>query len=760
MQHPIKDEQLIFQLFANQTASAIWLKPVYASADNTKGEIVDFEICYCNEAAAKMLNISKQAALNKCLLKDKLLKGKSEDLIFDQAIEVFLQNTSKEFTYYNAYLQKYLRVVRTRVNDGIFNIAYDITKQVTAENKIQEQSDILNAILDASINAVFICEAIRDEDGKIVDLRITKINRAFTELIGKTPAEVEGRSFLSLFPATGSNGLFDLNCQVIETGKPVRKEVYYNGDNLDGWYDISLIKVGTSSLLVTFTVVTKEKQAMLHMKRQKTLLNNVLKHSPSGICVIEVLRDESGQPADGFVIVANDAAARITGISKEGIKHKISLIDPKILVNGLFQKALTILETGKPLLTQYFLDSLEKWLELGISKMDENRLIIVFTDITSSKLVQLGVEKSANQLLNFINTAHSGISYLLPEKDETGEVFDFRFGITNNTFAGFVGQKPETLKDVPVSRYFPSYKKDGLFHRYKYTYDTGQTSRFESRYLEGNIEGWFEIISTKMEDGVLVTVTELTNLKKLQIDLENSVNELKKSNESLQEFAYVASHDLQEPLRKIQVFSERLQKDLGKTLDEENKRVFERMVAATQRMSQLINDLLSYSQLSTKPPAFITINLNNLVQHVLNDLEATINEKKATVLVGELPAVKGDPVQLRQLFQNLLSNSLKYSKENDPPVIAIKSEIVRKERNVANDTYYSIEIQDNGIGFEQQNAERIFKVFQRLHGRSEYPGTGIGLAIVQKVVENHNGSITAESEPEKGATFKVYLPVN
>ncbi len=198
---------------------------------------------------------------------------------------------------------------------------------------------------------------------------------------------------------------------------------------------------------------------------------------------------------------------------------------------------------------------------------------------------------------------------------------------------------------------------------------------------------------------------------------------------------------------------------MGDDLSEENKRVFDRMIAATERMSQLINDLLSYSQLTTKPSAFKNIDLEDLVQQVLSDLEAAVTEKNVTISVGELPQVKGDGVQLRQLFQNLISNSLKYSKEEADPVISISSSSVQKEINVITSSFHLIEVADNGIGFEQQHVERIFKVFQRLHGRSEYPGTGIGLAIVQKVVENHQGYITAESEPGKGSTFKVYLPV-
>lgn len=754
-----KDLVLISQLFEMQPASVILMKPLFASDDSQESSITDFQVCCYNEAAAALLGVFKQAILNKSLIKDKLFKGEGESIFFEHCLHVFISNTGDEYTFFNPSLQKHLNVTGTRINDGVLCILRDITRQVIGEKKAEEQAEFLNAMLDASINAVFVCEAIRDTEGKIQDLRMIKINRAFTEMTGKIAFEAEQNNFLSLFPSAKTNGVFDLTCQVLNTGERQRKEIYYKGKNADEWIDISLVRLGDDRLLVTFTIITQEKQAILHIQHQRTLLDNILKYSPSGICVVYIMRDKKGNPVDGYAILANEAATHITGIPKEFITNKISLIDSKILSCELFQESAVTLDTGKPFSTQYFLKSSSKWLDMGISKLDKDHLIIVFTDITSSKTAQLEIEKSANQLLNFINTAHSGISHLLPAENETGELVDFYFGTTSAAFIAYAGQQPETVKGELVSKYYPSYKKNGLFEQYKYTYLTGDSCRFETHYTGENIDAWFDIMSAKMDDGVLVTLTDTTTLKKLQIDLESLVNELKKSNESLQEFAYVASHDLQEPLRKIEVFSERLQKDMGDRLTEENKRVFQRMITATQRMSQLINDLLSYSQLSTKPPAFNTINLKELIQQVQSDLEATIIEKKAKFSIGELPEVKGDPVQLRQLFQNLLSNSLKYGKEDVPPVVFIHSTIVKKEINGLLNSFYEIEIADNGIGFEQQHAERIFKVFQRLHGRSEYPGTGIGLAIVQKVIENHNGSITAESEPEKGATFKLYLPV-
>lgn len=759
MQNITKNELLITQLLDAQPVSVVWMKPLYVSDNDRESKIIDFEVCYYNKAAADLMSITQQAALGKFLVQDNLLGGVSEQIAFEQSLYVFLNGVSQEFIYFNPVHQKHFNVIRTKVNEGILNTVRDITNQVTAERKINKQSDFLTRILDASTNAVFVCKAIRNTDGIINDLQMVKINRAFTDMIGKTAAEVEGTTYLFLFPASKSLGLFDLNCQVIESGVPVRKEVYYKGEKLDAWYNISLVKIGENRLLVSFSDITQSKLALLHIERQKTLLDNILKYSPSGIAVVELIRDSNRKVVDAFAVVANNAATEITGIEPEFIKNKISEIDPKILANPLFQIAISTLQTGKPFLTQYLLKSSGKWLELGISTIDQEHLVIVFTDITTSKTAQLKVEKSADQLLSFINNAHSGMSHLIPVKDDCGEVIDFRFGITNTAFAAYANQQSSTVRGEMVSKYYPAYRKNGLFDRYKYTYNTGKEIRFETFYEGDNVDAWFDIMCTKMEDGILVTLTNLTTIKKLQINLETLVHELKKSNENLQEFAYVASHDLQEPLRKIQVFAERLKKDAGDELSEENKRVFERMIAATRRMSQLINDLLSYSELTTKPSTFTSINLKDLLQQVLTDLEAIVTEKNGTILVGDLPGVKGDPVQLQQLFQNLISNSLKYSKEEISPVVSINSEIVSKEMNGLTNSFNMIKISDNGIGFEQQYADRIFKVFHRLHGRSEYPGTGIGLAIVQKVVENHNGYINAEGEPGIGATFRVYLPV-
>ena len=242
-------------------------------------------------------------------------------------------------------------------------------------------------------------------------------------------------------------------------------------------------------------------------------------------------------------------------------------------------------------------------------------------------------------------------------------------------------------------------------------------------------------------------------------------NELQKMNKELQSFAYISSHDLQEPLRKIQTFASRIVDKEKDNLSGYGKDLFKRMQNAAERMQSLIDDLLAYSRTHSSERNFIKVNLNDIIEKVKHDLQEEIQHKHATVQTQQICEVNVIPFQFQQLFYNLISNSLKFSKPETPLQITIDSEQA-KGRNLENDHLHSnadychLTIADNGIGFEEEYNEKIFELFQKLHGRSEYKGTGIGLAIVKKIVENHDGIITAKGELGKGARFDIYLPLS
>ena len=239
-------------------------------------------------------------------------------------------------------------------------------------------------------------------------------------------------------------------------------------------------------------------------------------------------------------------------------------------------------------------------------------------------------------------------------------------------------------------------------------------------------------------------------------ELQQRTEDLSRSNTELEQFAYISSHDLQEPLRKIQSFGDRLNGKYGDVLGEQGKDYLERMRSSASRMQTLIQDLLGYSRVGRDEPVFFPIDLTTIVNDVASDLEMRIEREQGRVECGNLPTIEGDSTQLRQLFQNLISNALKFHVDGVPPIVAISSETRNASSgNLASKAYYEIRIVDNGIGFDEKYSEKIFAPFQRLHGRNEYEGTGIGLAVCRKIVERHGGAIIVESHPGQGSTFIV-----
>lgn len=252
----------------------------------------------------------------------------------------------------------------------------------------------------------------------------------------------------------------------------------------------------------------------------------------------------------------------------------------------------------------------------------------------------------------------------------------------------------------------------------------------------------------ELEQRVAERTTELSRVNE---KLKTAAARLARSNRELQDFAFVASHDLQEPLRKIQAFSDRLMTKCGPAIDDTGRDYIARMLNATARMRRLIDDLLMFSRVTSKAKPFEPVNLATVAEEVVSDLEVRLEQAAGRVEIAPLPTVDADPTQMRQLLQNLIGNALKFRRAEVPPVVAVWGE--------RNNGHLQLNIADNGIGFEEKHADRIFQVFQRLHGRGEYEGSGIGLAVCRKIAERHGGSITARSTPGVGSTFIITLPL-
>jgi PAS domain S-box-containing protein len=377
----------------------------------------------------------------------------------------------------------------------------------------------------------------------------------------------------------------------------------------------------------------------------------------------------------------------------------------------------------------------------GVVYKQEHVDLMVF----ASAQVALAIERKRDQqrisdALEYNKTLIDSSSLGIRTYDTNGQCI-----LANESIARILGTTREQVLGENYNQ-LKSWKKSGLLESALEALASGIEARREIRTKNSKgKEIWldcrFTPFSSHGEPHLLVSVDDITLSKQAEVNLKIYAAKLEQSNRDLQEFAYIASHDLQEPLRKVLAFGDRLLSKYGDVLDDTGRDYLKRMRDASQRMQTLINDLLSFSRVTTRAQPFTVVDMNSLTEEVISDLEYQIDRTQGRVEVGN-----------HQLLQNLITNALKFHHEGTAPVIRVSSQLM--------DGKCQINVKDNGIGFDTQYLDRIFKPFQRLHGRDEYEGSGMGLAICRRIVERHSGEITAISAPGEGTTFIVTLPIN
>lgn len=403
-------------------------------------------------------------------------------------------------------------------------------------------------------------------------------------------------------------------------------------------------------------------------------------------------------------------------------------------------------------------------LNQGYFSGKENKLIGTIQDITELKEATLKLRKNETLLREGEAVSHNG-SWEWHSNQEhifwSDEMFNIHGYLPHSTI-------------VSLSSYFNFiHPEDAQGLRKIFAESRKNKTSFKASYRIIRPNGEVRYMSTTAKfkaDEVgngyayLGNTQDVTQLKETQRKLEEKINELNVSNKDLEQFAYVASHDLQEPLRKIRAFGDRLKSRFTEQIDEEGKDYINRMQNAAERMQTLIDDLLAFSKVTRQTKAFEPVDLNQLISKVLHDLDYTIENTHAKISLSVHEKVEGIAPQLAQVFQNIISNSLKFFKPDTHPQIDITSQTLMGSNvpvtgAIAHIPYCIIKITDNGIGFDESYAGKIFDLFQRLHSRTEYKGTGIGLAICKKIVENHAGFIFAKSIEGEGASFFIVLPL-
>jgi len=393
-------------------------------------------------------------------------------------------------------------------------------------------------------------------------------------------------------------------------------------------------------------------------------------------------------------------------------------------------------------------------------------VLACFEDITEEQLKDEALQTSKDLLSSVLSSSLDGIIVFSAIRDDARQIVDFECLLVNPQAEKMINRSSEDLVGSRMLMELPGHDDSGLFDAYAEVVETGEPLETELHYSSNDFDRWLQIVAVRIEDGVAVTFRDISERKRSAQAMAATNAKLEQRNRALRDFAYIASHDLQEPLRKIGAFSNLVLDDYGDVVDDTGKHYLERMQDAARRMSQLISDLLVYSRVTTQARPFRPVDLEKIVDNVTTDLEMQIEDVDGTVDVGALPTIEADATQIRQLLQNLIGNGLKFHRPDVPPVVTIRSETLDADDDSlpALDAdariFCRITVQDNGIGFEQKYADRIFTPFKRLHGRSEYSGTGMGLAICRRIVERHGGNIDVESTPGEGTTFTVQLPVD
>jgi len=400
----------------------------------------------------------------------------------------------------------------------------------------------------------------------------------------------------------------------------------------------------------------------------------------------------------------------------------------------------------------------------------------VMRDMRPEMAVQKALEESERSFRMLVMQAPVGICIFKGE--------DFIVEIANDTFLEVAWKKREDMLNSKVADVFPEATKQGFVQMLQSVYTTGKPfygkemevvqerdGQSKTIYVDFTFQPLFESdgsvsrimdLSIDVTDKVLARKRLQESEEELQKRVAERTSELEKKNRELEEFTYVSSHDLQEPIRKIKMFREMIKERDYDNLSDFSKEKFDKVGESINRMSNSLKDLLNFARL-TKEEEYEIIDLNKIIADVENDLELMIQQKNVTIKKVLLPQTKAIPLQMHQLFYNLMNNALKFSKKDIPVEIEITcekrpgSQLEAKEADPSQ-SYYVIEVKDNGIGFDPSKAEKIFGMFQRLHSKQEYSGTGIGLALCRKVAMNHNGFIHALSEPGKGSDFILALP--
>jgi two-component system sensor kinase FixL len=635
---------------------------------------------------------------------------------------------------------------------GIKELEREISELTQAETALRQSEERFRRLVEGTQDyAIFML----DPQGKV-----TSWNPGAERIKGYQAEEIIGRHFSQFFTP-----------EDIERGKPeseLAKAVAEGRAEGEGW---RVRKDGSrfwANGVVTalrnkegriqgFSKITRDLTEQRKAEETIRLYQDLVSNAPIGL-VIYCL-EKSNDHEELRLVSANPAASQLWGIQlDEHIGQTMVELQPAI-EKTYVQRFIGVIRSGR-------LDDLGEvpygdertptrlWSTKAFP-LPDNCVGIAFEDVTERRRAERSLRESEERFRAWTASAKDAFV----SADSLGQIVFWSKGAQ-----GIFGYTADEAVGRPLTLLMPeSYHQEhrrGL-ERYLSTGVTrvvGKTVELEGRTKTGRefpLE--LSLASWQTDKGVYFggIIRDIGERKRAEEKLARFAQQVQRSNKELEQFASIASHDLQEPLRKIQAFGDRLETKCGDALSEQGRDYLRRMRSAAARMQIFINNLLTFSRLTTAGRPFVSVDLAEVAQDVLSDLESRLQESGGRVEVGSLPTIEADPMQMRQLFQNLIGNGLKFHQPGTPPNVRVEASVRRN----GPDSWCQITFQDHGIGFENVYLPRIFEAFQRLHGPGEFEGTGMGLTICRRIVERHGGSITARGVPGQGATFIVILPV-
>lgn len=586
---------------------------------------------------------------------------------------------------------------------------------------------------------------------KTVEGRFVYVNRPFEQFFNKKLADIQGKTDFELWPQAYAKQLREHDLAVLKHGRTMEfvEKVPAPDEHPRHWLVFKFAfnngQQHIGGMAVDITARLKAEEALKESEERYRLVVEGVKDYAI------VMLDPSGR-----IISWNAGAERIKGYTTAEIigQHFSCLYPAEDVQQGLPEHALQVsLAEGRYETEGWRIrkDGTRFWAETAISPLHkEDGNLGWFVKVTRDISERKRVEEALRLRDRAIAAASDAIVLAGPPEHDNPIIY------ANPAFYKLTGYTPEETLGRNC-RYLQGADTDrAVVAQIRASLEAKQGCQVVLlNYRKDGTRFWNELTLTPTrdsEDKVINFVGVMRDVTQRQAGEEAMkalTQKLEQSNQELSDFARVASHDLQEPLRKIHAFGDRL---IAKNLvQSEGHAYLERIQDATKRMSTLIQDLLALSRVTTKVQPFMTVNLTQVAQEVISDLEIQIEEVGGKVELGVLPSIEADPLQMRQLFQNLIGNALKFQRTGVPPLVRAWGQCTPDQCQVV--------VADNGIGFDQKYKERIFNVFERLHGRCDYQGTGVGLAICRKIVEQHGGTIVAQSTPEKGSTFTITLPI-